>query len=162
MPKDREHETTAPNTQPISVEPPPAPIAVTVTTVDAKPPPPHVEHHEHEASPAARENAHREQEPAHEHAAKVDAPKVDATTEPERATTKRVRVIGREEGWPFTLQITEDVVVEPSHVKFELGADDAETWPFRFPAFSTSLAGADAWPFRFNANVAGAVDEDVY
>ncbi|MFO0589895.1 MAG: hypothetical protein U0441_20305 [Polyangiaceae bacterium] len=142
VPQDHAHETTAPHPHATSIEPPHAPSAVTVTTVDANPTPPRVDRREHEAPGCAPENAPREKEPVHEHAAKPDAAKLDATSEPPRPTTKRVRIIGPAEGWPFILHVAEDVMVGPAHVKFELGADASETWPFRMPGFGVNLAGA--------------------
>ncbi|MFO0591089.1 MAG: hypothetical protein U0441_26325 [Polyangiaceae bacterium] len=137
----KEHETTAPHTQATTIEPSHAPIAVTVTTVDVSPTPPRADRHEHEAPRHTPEIAPREKESVREHATNPDAAKLDATTEPQRPPTKRVRVIGRDEGWPFLIHVVEDVVVEPAHVKFELGAPPPETWPFRVPGFAVNVAG---------------------
>lgn len=147
VPKEHAHETTAPHTQATTIEPSHAPIAVTVTTVDVSPTPPRADRLEHEAPRHTPEIAPREKEPVREHAARPNAAKLDAPTEPQRPT-KRVRVIGPQEGWPFFFQVAEDLMVEPAHVKFELGAGDPETWPFRVPGFAV--------------NVSGAVVEDVY
>ncbi|MFO0591860.1 MAG: hypothetical protein U0441_30210 [Polyangiaceae bacterium] len=141
VPKDHEPETTAQHAQATSIEPPHEPIAVKAT-LDASLSPPRVERHQHDAPRHAPEHAPREPEPVRKHAATPDAARLDTTSEPQRPTKERVRIIGPDEGWPFFFPVAESLLVKPAHVKVEIGADDPETWPFRIPGLAVNVAGA--------------------